>query len=148
MVAVLDQRVAEALDLQSQTKHAHWNAKGPSFYALHLLYDSLAGTLGAHADALAERLVSLGGTVHGTIRMTSTASTLPALHVDTGEATDFVGALAASFAHHARSLSDSATEADAAGDRGTADLLTGQVREVDKALFLLEAHLAGGSGPA
>lgn len=147
MVAILDQRVAEALDLQSQAKHAHWNAKGPSFYALHLLYDSLAGTLGAHADALAERVVSLGGTVHGTLRMTSKATTLPDAQGDAHAAMDHVEALVSSFALHARSMSDSAAQADAAGDRGTADLLTGQVRELDKGLFLLEAHLVGGPLP-
>lgn len=38
-------------------------------------------------------------------------------------------------------IRDSTTRAEEAGDRGTADLLTGQVRELDKALFLLEAHV-------
>lgn len=141
MAAMLDQRVADALELQSQAKHAHWNAKGPSFYALHLLYDSLADTLGTHADALAERIAALGGTAHGTRRMTSKATTLPAIGSDDHAETDYLEALVPSFALHARSVSDSAAQAEEAGDRGTADLLTGQVRELDQALFLLEAHL-------
>lgn len=143
MVAILDQRLADALDLHSQAKHAHWNVKGPAFYSLHLLYDVFAGLLGTQADALAERVVALGGTAHGAIRMTSGSTTLPDLPADELPADD-LGPLIASFAHHAKSVSDSAAQADGLGDRGSADLLTGQALELDKALFMLEAHVAIG----
>ena len=36
---LLNRRLADALDLQSQCKQAHWNVKGPNFIALHKLFD-------------------------------------------------------------------------------------------------------------
>ena len=39
--ALLNQRLACAVDLQMQMKQAHWNVKGPSFIALHGLFDTI-----------------------------------------------------------------------------------------------------------
>lgn len=35
VIAILNDRLADAIDLQSQVKQAHWNVKGPNFIALH-----------------------------------------------------------------------------------------------------------------
>src|SRR2546421_6739246 len=35
VIDLLNQRLADAIDLQLQTKQAHWNVKGPQFIALH-----------------------------------------------------------------------------------------------------------------
>jgi len=39
LIALMNQRLADAVDLQLQMKQAHWNVKGPSFIALHQLFD-------------------------------------------------------------------------------------------------------------
>ena len=33
--ALMNQRLASAVDLQTQMKQAHWNVKGPNFIGLH-----------------------------------------------------------------------------------------------------------------
>jgi starvation-inducible DNA-binding protein len=40
-VALLNSRLADCIDLQTQTKQAHWNVKGPHFIALHKLFDEI-----------------------------------------------------------------------------------------------------------
>ena len=45
MVELLNQRLADAIDLQSQVKQAHWNVKGPHFIALHELFDDIYGAV-------------------------------------------------------------------------------------------------------
>ena len=35
VIVILNERLSEAIDLQSQVKQAHWNVKGPHFIALH-----------------------------------------------------------------------------------------------------------------
>src|SRR5713226_2893732 len=40
-IELLNARLADAIDLQTQTKHAHWNVKGPNFIALHELFDKI-----------------------------------------------------------------------------------------------------------
>ena len=34
VIELLNARLADAIDLQTQTKQAHWNVKGPNFIAL------------------------------------------------------------------------------------------------------------------
>ena len=59
--ALMNQRLADALDLQMQMK-AHRNVKGPSFIGLHELFDKV--------HEVVERKVQLGGhrRRHGRIR--------------------------------------------------------------------------------
>ena len=39
--ALLNLRLADAIDLQMQLKQAHWNVKGPNFIGLHKLFDEV-----------------------------------------------------------------------------------------------------------
>jgi hypothetical protein len=68
---------ADAIDLRSQVKAAHWNVRGPLFVPLHGLFDTLAGELEEAVDAVAERAVTLGVGAVGTIRRASAATRLP-----------------------------------------------------------------------
>src|SRR4051812_1926655 len=61
MVPLLNQQLADCLDLQGQCKQAHWNVKGPAFIALHELFDKVSEAIEGYADLIAERLVQLGG---------------------------------------------------------------------------------------
>ncbi|HET8622664.1 MAG TPA: ferritin-like domain-containing protein, partial [Gemmatimonadales bacterium] len=40
-VNLLNQRLADCIDLQTQCKQAHWNVKGSNFIALHKLFDEI-----------------------------------------------------------------------------------------------------------
>jgi hypothetical protein len=76
IVELLNARLADASDLHSQTKQAHWNVKGSDFIQLHELFDSLAGTVLGFVDLIAERATALGGEALGTVRMAAAASSL------------------------------------------------------------------------
>ncbi|MFZ9875420.1 MAG: ferritin-like domain-containing protein, partial [Candidatus Methylacidiphilales bacterium] len=41
MIVLLNARLADSIDLQTQCKQAHWNVKGPDFIALHELFDKV-----------------------------------------------------------------------------------------------------------
>src|SRR5215510_16565497 len=76
-VELLNARLADAIDLQTQTKQAHWNLKGPTFIALHELFDKVNEDVEDYVDLIAERAVQLGGVAEGTARMVVKRSTLP-----------------------------------------------------------------------
>jgi DNA-binding ferritin-like protein (oxidative damage protectant) len=78
VIAILNQALANTLDLYSQTKQAHWNVKGSDFYALHELFDAMAGELLGYVDDLAERVTALAGVALGTVRLAAQASHWPA----------------------------------------------------------------------
>jgi starvation-inducible DNA-binding protein len=67
--ALLNQRLASAVDLQLQMKQAHWNVKGPNFIALHELFDQVDEAVEGYVDSIAERVVQLGGIAEGTARV-------------------------------------------------------------------------------
>ncbi len=141
LVDLLNARLADAIDLSLAAKHAHWNVKGPRFIALHELFDALAGSLDAPIDDIAERITALGGTADGAVGLVARRTSLDPYPADVTSGMDHVEALAAAVGALAARLRKSIGQADKLGDEGTADLLTGISREMDKQLWLLEAHL-------
>jgi len=139
--ALLNQQLADTFDLQSQTKQAHWNVKGPYFIALHELFDELAEDLEEHIDTIAERVTALGGTALGTARLAASASRLAEYPLDIGDGQQHVAALAQRYAALAASSRAAIDAAGKLGDADTADLFTAVSRALDKALWFLEAHV-------
>jgi starvation-inducible DNA-binding protein len=66
---LMNQRLASAVDLQTQMKQANWNVKGPSFIGLHKLFDEVDEAVESYVDMIAERIVQLGGIAEGTARV-------------------------------------------------------------------------------
>lgn len=143
IIALLNQHLADTLDLFTQVKYAHWNVKGPAFIALHKLFDDLAETLEDAVDTIAERATALGGVATGTVRQAAAASRLPEFPAETFKDMGVVEALAVRYADLARTTREAIDAADRLGDKDTADLFTGVSRELDKSLGFLEAHLQG-----
>ena len=54
-IELLNQHLADVLDLGLQAKQAHWNVKGPHFIGLHELFDKVAEELEGFTDDIAER---------------------------------------------------------------------------------------------
>ncbi|MDB4938502.1 MAG: hypothetical protein JWP87_5474 [Labilithrix sp.] len=140
MAELLNARLADAVDLQTQCKQAHWNVKGPSFISIHELFDDINEDVEDYVDLIAERVVQLGGFAEGTARMAAKRSTLaeyPRVHSGR-EHVDALSTALATFAKTARAAIDSA---DGAGDKDTADVFTEISRGVDKWLWFVEAHM-------
>jgi starvation-inducible DNA-binding protein len=141
VVKLLNERLADAIDLGTQVKHAHWNVKGPNFIALHELFDKVAEALEDHIDTIAERATALGGTAHGTLTAVARVSSLQPYPVHLTEGLAHVQALSAVLADFGAKLRAAIDASGRLGDAGTADLFTGVSRDIDKQLWFLEAHL-------
>jgi starvation-inducible DNA-binding protein len=141
VIELLNQQLADVIDLGLQAKFAHWNVKGPNFYALHELFDKIAEELEDFIDDIAERAVELGGTAMGTIRVISKNSRLPPYPLNTAAGIDHINTLSAALASYGATVRLAIESATSCGDAGTADLLTGISRGVDKQLWMVEAHL-------
>jgi starvation-inducible DNA-binding protein len=57
----LNQLLADTITLRDLYKKHHWQASGPNFYMLHLLFDKHAHEQTELVDLLAERVQTLGG---------------------------------------------------------------------------------------
>jgi starvation-inducible DNA-binding protein len=140
MIALLNQHLADAIDLGLQAKQAHWNVKGPNFIALHELFDKVADAAEEFTDEFAERAVELGGFALGTIQTVSRSSRLPAYPLDVTSGKDHVVALSNALAKVGASIRTAIDAANDAKDADTADLFTQSSRAVDKLLWQVEAH--------
>jgi starvation-inducible DNA-binding protein len=148
VVVILNQSLADASDLHTQCKQAHWNVKGKDFYQLHLLFDELASELDEYADMIAERTTALAGMAMGTVRMAAKNSSLPEFPTDIFEGMDFVVALAERFSEFGASCRENIDTTQDLDDVGTCDLFTEIVRGIDKRLYFLEAHIQDTPGAA
>ncbi len=137
---ILNQTLADLGDLYSQTKQAHWNVRGRLFYPLHKLFDYLADSLPGHMDDIAERVTALGGAARGTVRQAAARSQLLEFPDGLQEDLDYLFALRDRFALAANNVRHAIEESARLGDAGTVDLFTAISRELDKALWMLEAH--------
>jgi starvation-inducible DNA-binding protein len=139
IAAALNDRLADGLDLQLQTKVAHWNVKGPLFPSLHPLFEQFAVALAGFNDAVAERAVTLGGTAIGTVRQATAASALPELPAGVVRGLDLVSLLADRIDAYLGGLRRTRDLADSLGDGDTVDLLTQIVTEFEKNAWFLRA---------
>jgi starvation-inducible DNA-binding protein len=140
IIGLCNARLADAIDLQTQCKQAHWNVRGATFIALHELFDSINEQVEDFVDLIAERAAQLGGAVEGTARTAARRSTLaeyPQVRGGRGHADALSSALAA-FGKSVRAAID---ESGQIGDATTADIFTEVSRGIDKWLWFVEAHL-------
>jgi len=140
-VELLNARLADCTDLQTQTKQAHWNVKGPNFIALHELFDKINEDVEDYVDDIAERAVQLGGVAEGTARMVAKRSTLAEYPVNVADGRGHVEALSSALAAFGKAARKAIGEANDLGDLDTADLFTEVSRGIDKWLWFVEAHL-------
>jgi starvation-inducible DNA-binding protein len=141
VAAILNDRLAYAIDLQSQIKQAHWNVKGPNFIALHELFDKISDAVLEQIDEIAERVTSLGGTAEGTVAVAARRSKLKNYPLSITAGKDHLFYLSTQLSVYGKVVRAAITDTDELGDADTADLFTGISREIDKYLWFVEAHL-------
>lgn len=141
VVAALNQSLADGLDLHAQVKVAHWNIKGPHFAALHAQFEGFAVALAGFNDEIAERAVTLGGHVYGTVRHAARASRLPEYEAETRRDLEHVRLLAERIEVYLEGARATRTVAERAGDTDTVDLLTEVVSQFEKNGWFLRATL-------
>jgi len=143
VIALLNQRLADCIDLLTQTKQAHWNVKGPTFIALHKLFDEIYADVTDYVDLIAERIVQLGGIAEGTVGVVAERSTLVDYPLALSRGAEHVAALSDALAGFGRGARIGIEEMNELEDAGSADILTEISRGVDKWLWFVEAHQQG-----
>ncbi|MEA2723726.1 MAG: starvation-inducible DNA-binding protein [Gemmatimonadales bacterium] len=140
---LLNQRLADCIDLQTQCKQAHWNVKGPAFIALHKLFDDVNEDVEEYVDLVAERVVQLGGIAQGTARMAADRSTLEEYPQGLASGEGHVDALSSALAAFGSGTRKAIDQVDELDDADTVDILTQISRGTDKWLWFVEAHQQG-----
>ena len=141
IIELLNARLADAIDLHSQAKQAHWNVKGMNFIALHQLFDQAAGEIDGHVDMIAERITTLGGTASGIVRVSASNSTLAQYPLEITDGESHVDAFSTGLADFGKKVRANIGDVNRIGDADTEDLFTEVSRGIDKMLWFVEAHI-------
>ena len=145
LIEMLNRRLADAIDLQLQSRQAYWNVKGPQFMALRELFDKVAQGVEEYANRIAEHIVQLGGRAEGTAQAVAGRSALDGHGLASAEGNNHIDALArrlTDFGRHARYASAQASELL---DTDTATIFTEIARDIDKWLWFVQTSQQPGS---
>jgi len=145
LIELLNRRLADAIDLQLQSRQACWNVKGPHFMALHELFDQVAHGVEEDANLMAARIVQLGGMAEGTAQAVARRTALDAYRLATADRNGYIDALSTTltaFGRHVRYASEQASELQ---DADTAALFTEIARGIDKWLWFVQTSRQAGS---
>jgi len=85
--------------------------EGPSFIALHELFDRIAGETAAHVDDIAERITALGGVAEGTVQAVAGRTRLDAYPLHIVDGRSHLDALAAALAKFGKAVRKAIDEA-------------------------------------
>ena len=141
----LNQLLADVVALRDLYKKHHWQTSGPTFYPLHLLFDKHADEQGELIDALAERVMTLGGVCLAAAADVAETTLIPR----PPRGREGAPAQLARLLHaHEIVLQETralARRAAAAGDDGTNDLLVSEVIRTNATqVWFVAEHLVDG----
>jgi starvation-inducible DNA-binding protein len=126
-VAALNRMLAHTLNLRDLYKKNHWQTHGATFYQLHLLFDKHYGEQAELADALAERVQTLGGVALALGTDAAAESRLGRTPRGRESVAAELEELCAAHEFILTEARELAREAAKRGDDGTNDLLVSQV---------------------
>jgi starvation-inducible DNA-binding protein len=141
VVTILNQQLVNLLDLQLQTKQAHWNVRGPHFIGLHELFDKINDEVREFVDEVAERVSALGGVALGTVQEVNSKTKLKAYDINAVSCRQHIELLSTALATTSDGTRKSVDALDEAGDKISSDLMTGITAGLDQKLWFVEAHL-------
>jgi starvation-inducible DNA-binding protein len=136
----LSKLLADTYSLYLKTHSFHWNVTGPHFNSLHTMFEEQYNALWLAADEVAERIRTLDVYAPGSY---GAFARLTSIKEEPGvpEWKDMVAQLVEGHEIAAATVRDAFKVADKAGDEGTADMLTGRLKEHEKTAWMLRSLL-------
>lgn len=144
-IDILQHRLASYSDLHLTLKHVHWNVVGPNFIAVHEMLDPQVELVRGYADAVAERIATLGGSPQGTTAAVERARDWDDYSIGRDTVTAHLAALDQVYSGIIASNRKGIAETEKL-DPVTQDMLIGQTAELEKFQWFVRAHLESTDG--
>jgi starvation-inducible DNA-binding protein len=139
---LLNEILADSMVLAALYKKAHWNAAGPTFYQLHLLFDKHYEEQVELVDALAERVQMLGGISVGDPRHAAELTSIPRPPDGAEEVPVILDRLLDAHETIIEKVRAAIDKTDKSKDMGTNDLLMGDVlRRHEMQVWFIAEHV-------
>ena len=131
--------LVDLIELNLQSKQAHWNVVGPNFPDVHRQLDVIVSTAQDAADGVAERMRAVGGIPDGlssTVAETTGLLAYPRGEVTTRETIDLISARIYATVANARAAHPGVDDEDSV----SADLLNGTIGQLEQLAWLLSSE--------
>ncbi|NID15558.1 Dps family protein [Luteibacter yeojuensis] len=132
--------LADTYSLYLKTHNFHWNVTGPQFNSLHAMFETQYNALWLAADEVAERIRILDVFAPGSY---SQFAKLTSIKEESGvpEWKTMVAQLVEGHEIAAATSRDTIKAAEGVGDEGTADMVTGRLKDHEKTAWMLRSLL-------
>jgi starvation-inducible DNA-binding protein len=145
VVDLLQGRLHACNDLHLTLKHVHWNVVGPHFIGVHEMIDPQVDAVRAMADALAERIATMGGAPRGTPGALVAERSWDDYSIGRAGTQEHLGALDVTYQGVISSYRSGIKELDEL-DLVTQDMFIGQVEQLELFHWFVRAHLEDAGG--
>lgn len=135
----LHTHLANLIDVELQSRQAHWNVKGENFGPLHALFGEVYSTLSAQVDTVGERLVQLGEVAAGSATFVGRLSEITDYPPSYTKGTALCQHLAIRLKIVSTDCAELFKDATKENDHVTADIMLGLAAELDKLIWKLKA---------
>jgi len=133
--------IADQMVMSMKIHNVHWNLKGNSFFTLHPLMDQYYEEHIERIDAVAERLIAIGGQPVGSLKGSLDVTSIQELDDKKIGAEAMVNALIVDFTKMREQANRIIEMAEELKDYGTADYFTAEIQVYDKELWMLNSYL-------
>jgi starvation-inducible DNA-binding protein len=137
--AILQQRLAELIDLSLTLKHIHWNVTGPGFKAVHEMMDEQTATVRDMVDEIAERISTLGGEPNGLASSVVDGRSSDEYKLGVAPVMDHLEALSQVYERVGAGHREAMEQVEAL-DMVSQDILIGQTRQLEMNHWFVRAH--------
>jgi starvation-inducible DNA-binding protein len=135
--AALTTLLADVFALYVKTKNFHWHMSGPHFRDYHLLLDDQGDEIFAMTDPVAERVRKIGGPTLRSIGQIARVKRILDNDAEYVTPLDMISELRDDNAQLTRSMRETHSLCDEAGDVATASLLENWIDETEKRTWFL-----------
>ena len=137
-IALLQARLADALDLVARMKQVYWNLRGPSSLERRKLFEACLDEIDKCIDSLARRIAALSGVTEGCVHAQALKGSLGRYP---GRRSSPEAALRIVLAQFGGAVRADIEQAAEFGDADTVDVLSGVSRKVETQLWAADARL-------
>lgn len=141
-INVLSVVLADEVVLYTKTRKFHWNVSGNSFMELHKLFEEDYKVLEINIDEIAERINKLGGKTIGTMKEFLDKTNLKESPNVYPNQKEMITELLSDHETIIKGLRDDIEKCDEAKDAGSADFLTGLLKQHEKIAWVLRRYLS------
>lgn len=143
----LNQLIADLSQLHTNIQQTHWYLRGSNFFKLHPLMDDYNDTLDEQLDAVAERLIAIGGIPIATTHEFIDTTGLPDEKISFGQLTQeqLMDRLDTQLKYLRDQYQRGIEITDDEKDFSTQDMLIENHTEIEKLIWMVSAYL--GKGP-